>query len=262
MSSAALPADGEPAEGDHSGSRDRVTASFLAAVAQEVGDASLTPAALARAVLGVLPVDGASLSTMVSVLRLPLGASDEVSRRAEELQSTLGEGPCLEAAETQATVVADRAGLEARWPRYAAELTRRTPFRAVAAVPLQAPGHGVFAALDVYSTGPRLSDRLDRLEVERVATAVAALLTVCISQIHDIDAPEAGPDWYRAAAGPRNDVWVAIGMVMATRAIRTRDALSLLRARASVESCTLDDVATDLVQGRLHVADLAGPPLR
>jgi hypothetical protein len=258
-SAAAESADDAQRERGQKGLRSGLTASFLTALAGEVGEADLTPAALTRAVVRVLPVDGAAVSTMVSVLRLPLGASSEVARRAEELQSTLGEGPCLHAAETQSTVCAGPAELKARWPLYADELAGRTPFRAVAAVPLHATGQGVFAALDVYSTDPRLVDRLDPHELESLACTVAALLVVCIAQIPDINAPERGPDWYRVAAGRRHDVWLAIGMVMSSRAVRTRDALALLRGHAYAENRSLDDLAADLVQGRRGVTDLTEP---
>ena len=258
-SAAAQPADDEPFEDDRTSVRTGLTATFLTALAREVGEANLTPAALARAVTQVLPIDGAGLSTMVSVLRLPLGASSEVARRAEELQSTLGEGPCLDAAEKQSTVCAGPDELKARWPLYADELTAKTPFRAVVAVPLHAAGQGVFAALDVYSTDPHLPDRIDAHALEALASTVAALLVVCVAEIHDIDAPETGPDWYRVAAGRRHDVWLAIGMVMASRAVRTRDALALLRGQAYAASCSLDDLAADLVQGRRRLTDLTDP---
>lgn len=238
--------------------RSGLTARFLTAVAEEVGEQPLTPIALTRAAVRVLGVDGAGLSTMVSVLRQPLAASSEDSRQAEELQTSLGEGPCLDAAEEQAAIVADLAELEARWPLYTEELTGRTAFRAVAAVPLRAPGHGVFAALDLYSTGTQLTGVLHPSEVEEVAETAGALLTACVAQIQDVDSPEAGPDWYRSASGWRHDVWVAIGMVMGARAERIRDALGVLRAHAYSMNRSLDDLAADLVRGRVPLSDLSG----
>ena len=252
------PTGEQPATRDQTSPRPGLTASFLAAVAEEVGEETLTPVALSRAAARVLGVDGAGLSTMVSVLRQPLAASSEDCLQAEELQTSLGEGPCLDAVEAQAAIVADLAELEARWPLYAEELVAKTAFRAVAAVPLRAPGHGVFAALDLYSTGTRLTEVLHPREVEEVAETAGALLTSCVAQIQDVDSPEAGPDWYRSASGRRHDVWVAIGMVMGMRAERTRDALSVLRAHAYSVNRSLDDLAADLVHGRVPLSDLRG----
>lgn len=239
------------------GRRAGLTARFLRAISSEVGIGSLTPAALAGAAASVLPVDGAGLSTLSTVLRVPLGSSTAAVATAEELQTTLGEGPCLDAAEAQASVVLDADDLAARWPLYTEEITRKTPYRSVAAVALKAPGGGVFAALDVYSRNPRISDLLDLAEIdEHVAAPAAALLSTCLAQVPGAEVPEAPPEWYRTAAGRRHDVWVAIGMVMAGRAGRASDALSLLRAHAYTEDATLDDVAADVVHGRLPTTDL------
>ena len=242
---------------DESGRRTGLSARFLMAAGREVDQTALTPAVLARAITEVLPVDGASLSSMVQVLRLPLGASGDAAARAEELQTSLGEGPCLEAAEARAAVVADHDDLMTSWPHYAEELTARTPFRAVAAIPLMAPGRGVFAALDLYSTDPRLSDQLDLAQLDQhLAAPVAALLHVFVEQVGDVDNPDVLPDWYQTATRRRLYVWIAIGMVMAKRPGPVAEALSLLRAHAYTLDRTIDDLAEDLVNRRLPVIDL------
>ena len=249
-------AAGETPDSDRTSLSSASTGSFLTAVGHEVGDAGLTAAALARAVVHVLPVDGAGLSTLVNVLRLPLGGSSHDARLAEELQTSLGEGPCLDAAEAQAVVVVDLDELRTRWELYGEELEAKTPFRSVASVPLSAPGYGVLGALDLYSTDPRLSDRLDHAQVEEVGRTAAALLTTCVGQINAAQDPGAGPGWYRDAAGRRHDVWVAIGMVMSARAGRASDALSLLRAHAYSTGRSLDDLAADIIADRLSLTDL------
>jgi hypothetical protein len=245
-------------DGDHRAGRARVTAEFLMAVAEEVGGDVLAPEALARASARVLRVDGAGLSMMVSLIRQPLGATSDDCRLAEELQTTVGDGPCLEAAKTQTNLVADLDELRERWAPYTEELTRQTPFRSVASVPLRAPGRGVFAALDLYSTSSRLSGELDRDEADDVGEMTGALLATCLEQIEDVDSPDAGPGWYRDASSRRHDVWVAIGMVMSSRDERARDALSLLRAHAYGRSRSLDDLAADLVRGQVPLSDLDG----
>ena len=239
------------------GRRAKLSARYLRAVGDEVGAEGLTPAALARAAVRVLPVDGAGLSSMVQVLRMPLGASGAPAAKAEELQTTLGEGPCLDAAQAQAALLLDHDDLAVRWPSYAEELDVQTPFRAVAAIPLYAPGRRVFAALDLYSIEPKLSDRLDLTEVDRhVAAPAAALLSTCVEEVRDVEDPQAAPEWYQSAAGRRHNAWVAIGMVMANQSRQTSDALSLLRAQARTRGRSLDDLTTDVVDGRLPLSDL------
>ncbi len=248
------PADAVPPQGASRPPARVTTGALLSAVGEEVGAAGLTPAALARAVVRVLPVDGAGLSTLMSALRLPLGASSDAAQQAEELQTSLGEGPCLSAAEEQVTLVVDADELTQRWELYGQGLLARTPFRAVASIPLHAPGRGVFAALDLYSTTPTLSDRLDPAQVELLAPTAAALLTSCMGEVADAD--ELGPGWYESATARRNAVWVAVGMVKARRGGPTGDALGLLRAHAYTTDRSLDDLAADLVEGRLRLDDV------
>jgi len=253
----ASPGDEVPVTGAQPSRRSVLSARFFHAVGQEVGAGVLTPAALARAVVAVLPVDGAGLSTLAGALRVPLGSSGADVALAEELQATLGQGPCLDAAAAQASVVLDQEDLTGRWPLYAYEMAGRTPFRAAASIALRAPGRPVFAALDLYSRSPQLGDVLDLAEIdEHLAAPTAALLTTCLDQLDDVQIPEARPEWYQTAAGRRHDVWVAIGMVMANQPGRARDALSLLRAHAYSLDRSLDDLAGDLVAGRVTTADL------
>lgn len=244
---------------ERGGRRDGLTARFLLAVGQEVGPGGLTPAALARGVMGVVPVAGAGLSTLMGSLRVPLGSTGEAAARAEELQTTLGEGPCLDAAERQAPVALDLADLAERWPLFTQGLVDRTPFRSVASIPLQAPGGRVFAALDLYVTSPALHGTLDLAEVDRCVTApLSALLSTCLDQVREIEVDGDRPEWYETAAGRRHNVWVAIGMVMSARPTRSRDALSIMRAQAYTRERSLDDLATDIVEGRLPPIDVAG----
>ena len=179
----------------------------------------------------VLPVDATNLSTVESMLRLPLSASNEAATRAEELQASLGEGP-LDAAELQASVALDLDDLAVRWPLHAAELTAKTLLRAVTVVPLHAFDRSPFATLDLFTTDPKVSDRLDVVELDdHIAAPAAVLLTICLNQVPDVRDPLGVPDWYRTATRRRWNVWVAVGMVMGTRPCCTRAAVSLLRSR-------------------------------
>ena len=123
-----------------------LTATFLQIVSDRMRGDGLTPTVLAESAAELLPVDGASISTLLEILRLPLGASGPAASMAEELQTSLGEGPCLAAAVARTVRVADLAELTHRWPVYGEELLRRTPYRSVASVPLATPDGDVFAA--------------------------------------------------------------------------------------------------------------------
>lgn len=255
----ALPPEDTSALINGRGRRGTLTARFLQAVGREVGADGLTPAALSRAVVQVLPVEGAGMSILTGALRMPLGWSSAAVKGAEELQTTLGEGPCLTAVQMQTSVVFDADDLAERWSLYSKELIGKTPFRAVAAIPLRVPGQGVFAALDLFTHDPKLAGRVDLADIDQhVAAPAAALLTICIDEIVDPEHPQGRPEWYQTAAGRRHDVWVAIGMVMAHRPGLTRDALSLMRAHAYSHDRSLDDLAADIVARRLPPTDITG----
>lgn len=250
-------ADGSPRT-RRRGRRARLTARFLEAVGHEVGsEDDLTPSTLARAAVRVLPVTAAGLSTTDDALRIPLGSSSAAAATAEMLQTSLGVGPCLDAAQAQASVAFALSDLRARWPLYAEKLLAETPFRAVVSIPLFAPGHAVFAALDLYTTTSRLDDQLDLAELDQgLGAPAAALLSTCIQKILDVDELIPEPGWAETSAGRRHNVWVAIGMVMASRSGSTRpasrgDALNLLRLQAQTQDRCLDDLATDVVDGRV-----------
>jgi hypothetical protein len=235
-----------------------LTASFLETVSRRMLGTGLTPAVLAHAAADLLPVDGAGLSTLLRALRLPLGGTSPAVGTAEELQTSLGDGPCLAAAVTRTVVVADLAEMTTRWPVYGEELTRRTPFRSVASVPLSTPDGEVFAALDVYAEDEHLSQRLDLDAVRKhIAPPVSALLGLCLTGVQNDDVEQAMPAWYREVTARRHHVWVAIGMVVGRERQPTRDALDVLRAHAFALELTLDELADDLVEGRLTLDDLA-----
>jgi hypothetical protein len=234
-----------------------LTATFLQSVSLQMSVDPLTPNVLSRAAAELLPVDAAGISTLLNVLRLPLGASSPAAQTAEELQTSLGEGPCLAAAVAKATAVADLPELTRRWPMYGDELTRRTPFRSVAAVPLSTPDGAVFAALDLYAEDGHLSERLDLDALSRFISApVSALLGVCLAGVRDDDLEQSMPEWYRDVTARRHQVWVATGMLIGRHRQPTRDALSVLRAHAYALDRSLDDLADDLVEGRLTLDDL------
>jgi hypothetical protein len=234
-----------------------LTASFFQTVSHQMRDEGLTPAVLSRAVTDLLPVDAGGISTLLGVLRLPLGASNEAAQTAEVLQTSLGEGPCLAAAVARTTCVADLAELMTRWPVYGEELTRRTPFRSVAAIPLSTPDGEVFAALDLFAEDAHLSQRLDLDAVtQHIAAPTSALLSLCLADVRGVDLAEDMPDWYRVATAGRHHVWVATGMLIGRRQQSTHDALSVLRAHAYALGQTLDQLADDLVEGRSSLDDL------
>jgi hypothetical protein len=221
----------------------------------ELGGPELLPVRLARAVARTLSVDGAGLSLVDSAQqRIPLGASSETAEIAERLQFTVGAGPCMTAQATRHPVFALDEDLRQRWPMFTELLFSATPFRAVVALPLQ-PALAGAGAIDLYFRRP---DEVPDLDVF-AAVAVGELVTSALSDaaVWSTWTPEEGPDWLRGPTPRRRAaVWEAMGRVSVDLEVGAPAALGLLRAHAYGSASSLDDVAADLLSGRLRAIDL------
>jgi hypothetical protein len=218
------------------------------------GQDELTPSVLAAACVAVLPIDGAGISMSQRQLRVPLGWSGSEAATAERTQTTLGEGPCLTAAAASAALVVDADALVDRWPVYGVELTRRTPFRSVASIPLGTPGQPVFGALDLYASRPDLSTVLILDEaVDAVGGPIAGFLSGMLDEVYEYEVEP--PSWWdQGPAVDRADVWTAVGMLIAANEFDDVDdtsALARLRGFAFRHDLTLDETADRLLNREL-----------
>ena len=232
---------------------------FEAALDQEatpdLDGPELLPVRLARACARTLHVDGAGLSLIDAAQQhVPLGASSDESEIAERLQFTVGAGPCMTAQETRQPVFAVEEDLQRRWPVFADLFFGATPFRAVVALPLQPTLSGA-GVIDLYFRQPDHVPELDVFD----ALAVGELVTSALSDaaVWSAWSPDEGPEWLQGPAPRRRAaVWEAMGKVSVELDIGIPAALDLLRASAYANGRTLEDVAADLLAGRLGTAGL------
>ena len=212
---------------------------------------------LARAAAAMLPVADASLSLLeAGDKRLPLGSSSPEAARAERLQFTVGDGPCMMAARLGEPVFATEEDLGRRWPQFTEQLIERTPFRAVVAFPLLQALSGQ-GALDLYF---RRGERIARLDVFE-AMAVAELITAALSDaaVFSNWSVDVGPDWLHApAARRRARVWQAMGRLCLQLDVEGPDALDLMRSYALATVRDIDAVAVDVLADRLDAESLRG----
>ncbi|MGY1815010.1 ANTAR domain-containing protein [Blastococcus sp. SYSU D00820] len=213
----------------------------------------MAPTRLARAVAAAVPVDGAALSIHEgSGLRTPIGASDATAAHAERLQFTAGDGPCLRAHDTGTAIAFDLDDIARNWPELHAAMHGETPFRAVFSLPL-APPLGPTVVLDLYGRAPDRLSGLDRDDVD----AVVDCLT---EELVRISAEDGLARWWETPdAVSRARVWQATGMLSVVLGTDVVDALAVLRAHAFAAGRVADDVAADLVAGRLDPAELRDP---
>ncbi|MEV6020086.1 MULTISPECIES: GAF and ANTAR domain-containing protein [unclassified Streptomyces] len=219
------------------------------------------------AAVAALPVGGAGMSAMSRERAShPLCSTDSVSRHLEELQLTLGEGPCVDAYALGSTVLCPdllSGQLQRHWTVFA-DAALEAGARAVFAFPLRvgAVSPGV---LDLYSSS---SVELDAEAVaDGMAFADAATLLLLDARISDTGVPfgsraadtgAPGTDRHDAPplddlGGYRAEIDQATGILMVQLDVGFEEAFLRLRAHAYARGTRLSVIAADVVAHRLRL---------
>ena len=173
-------------------------------------------------------------------------ASDARSALVEDLQFTLGVGPCFDASRTSSPVlVADlldrREGVQGAWPAFVDEAVR-AGIRAVFAFPLGL-GSIRLGTLDLYRAAP---GGLGSAGLRRALTLADAIgRTLLDDAPTGADQPDEG--LHRAT------VHQAAGMVMVQLEITIDEALVLLRTTAYSEAIPINELAIEVVDVRRRI---------
>lgn len=208
---------------------------------------------MCEACVSGLEVDGAAVSilTMTSA-RQTLFATDATAMLLEELQFTLNEGVCLQAAASGFPVLVPdlrETSATQRWPAFAAALAERASVGALFALPLQ---WGVInlGVLDLYRRSPGALPPAQWRDVQ-VAVDTASAMMLALHSEPDVDnEPVSGTS--DAVFVGRAEVHQATGMVLAQMGVSAQDALARMRAHAFVTGRLLTAVADDIVARRLR----------
>ena len=193
-----------------------------------------------------LVFDGASSGT--------LGSSGAPARTYDELQFTLGEGPCLDSVSGRTPVlVADLADPdEARWPIYGPALLSHQ-IRGVFAMPVLVAGEHI-GALDLFRAQPgRLAE--DHFAGAIVAAELAGVPLLDVMNddlLAAVNDPESNA-WAELHALSRAEVSQATGMLVAQLGVEPAEALLRLRAHAYATGRSSTDVARDILDRRLKL---------
>jgi hypothetical protein len=215
---------------------------ILRAAWAESPDGAGLPTHLAAACVRSLPVSGVGLALMTD--EGPAGiiaATDGAAVELEQLQFTLGEGPCVDASQTGRPVLQPDLARTAplRWPAFAGGALD-AGIRAVFAFPLRV-GAIRIGVLDLCRdrAGPLSPDEL----TEALSFADAATLVLLHAQA---GSPVRGPV---PVLDERAEVHQATGVVSVQAAVGLAEALVLLRARAFAEDRPVGDLARDVLAG-------------
>ncbi|MBB3083903.1 GAF and ANTAR domain-containing protein [Geodermatophilus sabuli] len=227
----------------------RVTRILAAVVAGAAGGEAL-PEVLVRACVRSLPVTGAGMALMSPAG--PAGtvtATDAAAQQLEELQFTLGEGPCIDASRTGRPVLQPDLARTApqRWPAFA-DGAARAGLRAVFAFPLRVGGIQL-GVLDLHRDVPGVLSSREFAD----ALAFADAATVLLLHAQALQAGARLPPDLTAAVEDRAEVHQATGVVSVQAGVGLAVALVMLRARAYADHRPIAELARDVLRGRVHL---------
>ena len=206
-------------------------------------------ASLCRACTQLVGVSGSSVMVMSGGVPTMLCASDGVAARLEDLQQTLGEGPCLDAHHGRRPVLEPDLAAAGRWAAFSPDAVAAGA-AALFSFPMQI-GAVALGALSVYlARAGDLSDAqyLDARAMAQVATS-AVLSLQATSRSGDLS-PELD-----MLATHRAEVHQAAGMVSVQLGVDVDEAMVRLRAHAYAAGQPLAEVAAEVVTRRLRLAE-------
>ncbi len=209
------------------------------------------PRRISELCVEMLGVTGAGISMLTaSGNHGVVCATDEVSAKIEDLQLTLGEGPCIDSVRGGSPVLISDLGARGdytseRWPAFL-EGAGAAGVRAVFAFPLRIGAIGV-GAMDLYRDGP------GDLAADELPAALMAADAAAHALLHLDDPPGAtttGASDLGVVYHPQ--VHQATGMIQVQLSVSTNEAFVRLRARAFAINRSLVDLAGDVVDRRIR----------
>jgi GAF domain-containing protein len=180
-----------------------------------------------------------------------MASSSEAMRLLELFEVQAREGPCLDAHSTGLPVVnQDLAGVNSRWPRFAAEALA-AGFRSVHALPMRLRG-SVIGALNLFRAGP---GELGSSDLE-VAQAFADVATIAILQHRAAHEAQIINEQLTQALNSRVVIEQAKGMVAERLKLDMERSFALLRHHARNNNLRLADVSNAVISGTIPASTL------
>lgn len=182
---------------------------------------------------GVFVVDGRAVRTVAHT-------SDAVVE-LDRVQEALGEGPCLDAAESAAVVYVTDLSEDDRYPGFASA-ARTSEIRTVLACPLTA--EDMRGALNLYARLPNAFGATDRAKGTILAALAGAAIAAMARRV-DLQSQNVN---LRAALVSRELIGQAQGILMERERVTAEEAFDILRRASQHLNAKLRDVAQNLVE--------------
>lgn len=225
----------------------RTADQIISSLMSEDRDSSSLPEHLCRQCMEVLPINGVGLALMNdSGHQGVIAATDGPARLMEELQFTLGEGPCLDASRSRRPIMEpDLAqAADTRWPGFGPAVLE-AGIAAIFAFPLQI-GAIRLGILDLYRTTPGTLDAEQLSDALSYGDAAAIVLLRMQSKM-----PPGGElhPLLGESVHSHAEVHQATGAVAVQAGVNLTEALLLLQAHAYAADRPILAVARDVLAG-------------
>jgi hypothetical protein len=225
--------------------------SWAAMLAEASAERAAQPLRICELCVNMLGITGAGISLVTQTgNRGVVCATDDLAAEIEELQFSLGEGPCIDAVSSGAPVLVPDLGepndvLVDRWPAFMARADT-AGVRAVFALPLCIGAIRV-GAIDLYR------DSVGELGADQLSAALMAANAAALGLLHmGTQQNDVFADDTSSRTAYQLQVHQATGMVSVQLGVPIDQAFLILRARAFSQSRPVSVVAADVVGRRLR----------
>jgi GAF domain-containing protein len=208
------------------------------------------------AVSAIPGADGAGLTLLEKGHSDTIVATADFVRQVDDIQYSVGEGPCISAALESRTFTSGSLGGESRWPRFAPRAAR-LGVHSVLSLPLLTPD-GVFGAMNVYAHAKSAFE--DRSVAVGELFAEPAAIAVQNAQV--LAQAKRLASNLQAALSSRAVIDQAMGIVMSRTGCTTEEAFDRLRTRSQKEHLKVFAVAQSVVDAAVRRARSRREPPR
>jgi GAF domain/ANTAR domain len=206
---------------------------------------------LCQACVALFGVDAAAICLVCDGVNVAtVGASSPAARIYDELQFTLGEGPCLDAVAQRSPVMSDDLayplGGDAHWLAYGKALLAQH-IRSVYAVPIIVAGSWMGALEVFYAQPPAWTVEHFNGVAEAAVLARLPILDLYGRDLNPDTTEPSSAVWTELNSSSRAEISQATGMLMVQLNLPAATALSRLRAHAFATGRSATSVARDVI---------------
>ncbi|WP_094272969.1 GAF and ANTAR domain-containing protein [Rhodococcus sp. OK302] len=211
----------------------------LAQILYSAEDSAEVYNAICSAAVELIPgCDHASLMLRRGKTNVTVAASDEIAAYADELERATGEGPCIDALETDLPQLESDLRTPNQWPEFAQKAVSETPIRGSMGFRLMVDRRK-FGALNLFSDTPGAFSK-DVADQAVVLTSFASVAVTALSRGEDSDS-------LRRGLASNREIGQAVGLLMALHRVSEDKAIDTLIRTSQEMNVKVADLARKVI---------------